>query len=109
MTGIWKPNSKYYTIIDVDQLQEVLESILVQIVGYDSNREWKLEDVCRSHKYLADNKVAISIQVSNPAYTNEGVVLDLMTSEDFDLAKYYFQKEEFLTLEEYRNLVTIEY
>jgi len=107
MTGTWTPKSKYYTIIDVDQLQEILDSILVQIVGYDTDIEWKLEDVCRSHKYLEDNKVAISVQISNPSYTNERVVLDFMTEQDFDLAKYYFQVDEFLTLEEYRELTDI--
>jgi len=108
MTDIWTQKSKYYTIIGVDKLQEILDSILVQIVGYDPDIEWKLKDVCRNHKYIEGNKVAISIQISNPAYTNERCVMDFMTSQDFDLAKYYFQVDEFLTLKEYMELIPIE-
>lgn len=100
MIGTWTPNTNYFTIIELDDLQEILDEMLVAIVRYDPKIEWRLGDVCRNVKYLADNKVAINIQISNPAYTNEEAVLDYINEQDFDLAKYYLQKEKFLTQEE---------
>lgn len=107
MTGEWKEKTHYFTVIEETQLQEVLDEMLVDIVGYDKEDVWILEDVCRHLKYLENSNVAINIQISNPAYVHEGAVLDFVNQEDFDLAKYYFQTNEFLTQEEYNALADI--
>jgi len=107
MTGIWTNNTRYFIKLPQGALLERLGVMLVEIMGYDSETEWELKDVARCIKYLENNEVAIDIQISNSAYINEGAVLSTIDSEMFDLAKYYFQVNEFLTIEEYRELKDI--
>jgi len=111
----YTPNTNYYIKLPVIKLQEILDDMLVDIIGYNPEREWKLEDVCRSLKYLADDEVAINIQISNPQWTehklkdgsviNARGVIGYIDEQDFALAEYYFQTDIFLTQSEYNNLI----
>lgn len=118
MESIWKPNTNYYIKLNVIQLQEILDDTIVNIVGYDPSKKWLLGDVCRGINHLENDEVAINIQVCNPQWTNVELkngsvinalgVLDYINTQDFDLAKYYFKVDKFLTQNEYDNLINID-
>ena len=105
---IWKPNTNYYIELSKDRLKEVIDTMLVKIMGYDAEQEWKLEDVCHNLKYLANGNIACNIQLRNSNYMKSNNVLDYIDSEYFDLAKYYYQTDTFLTEKEYRDLKPLE-
>lgn len=120
MESTWKANTNYYTIIDIEQLEEELGEELISIMKYKTRNDgesWKLKHVVKSPKFLEGNKVAISIQITNATYAdykmsdgtyqNVQAVRNHIDIEDFDLAKYMFEKEEFLNQEEYDELEEI--
>lgn len=118
MISEWKPQSNYYIILPKEALNEVIDEQLVDIVGYKKDKVWTLgatNGVCMHTKFIENDKVAINIQTCNPNFTDvelkDGTTINAFStqswidSEDFDLAKYYFQTNEFLTQEEYDVLV----
>lgn len=86
---------------------ERLDDMLVNIMGYDPEREWVLEDVARCIKYLPNNEVAIDVQISNNIGIDTQRVEDYITTEDFDLVLYMFQVTELMSEEEYKALKII--
>lgn len=114
MESIWKPKTKYYIKLNLGQLKQVLGEMLEGIVKYKPRKDglpWTLEKAMRHAKYITGNKVIISIQITNTGYVeytitngeiiNTEYVLDFIDSEDFDLAKYFFEVDEFMTKAEY--------
>ena len=100
MTDTWEPKTYYYIKLNQVQLKQVLGEVLEGVMEYKPRKDeqaWILEHVSRHVKYLAGNKVAMSIQITNSAYADykmpdetyrnvEGV-LDYINEEDFELAK----------------------
>ena len=120
-TNKWTPKTNYYVELNQGQLKQVLGEVLEDIMKYNPRKdgqEWILEYCMRGVKYLAGNKVAISIQITNAAYVEYEMtdgkyenIMDVITwidEEDFELAKYMFNVEEFLSEEEYKELESIE-
>jgi len=108
MENTWKPKTTYFIKLHKIKLLEILDEIIVSAFDYNPDIEWKLEDVARGIKYLANDEVAINVQISNSSHTKEQWVAGWIDTEDFDLAKYYFQVSEFLSEEEYNALITLE-
>ena len=117
MAGTWTPKTNYFIKLPKVRLMEVLDEIIVSIIGYDPTKVWTLSDVCRGIKYLSKNEIAINIQICNSAWIdvklqdgsriNARGVMNYINQEDFDLAKYYFQVDEFLTQSEYDLLINV--
>ena len=101
MISEWTPKTDYFIKLPVARLQEVLDDVLVSIMGYDPEITYTFEDVCRSIKYLPNDEIAVGIQLRNAGYIKESAVLDYIDEESFQLAKYMYEVEEFLTKEEY--------
>jgi len=108
MIGEWTPNTKYYLKMPTLALQTILPEMVKEKFGYDLEQDWKLEDVCRNVKYLENDEVAISNQIVLPHNLGTECVDKHITEEAFEESKLYFGVEEFLTLEEYRELKQIE-
>lgn len=108
MTGIWTKNTKYYLKMPTLALQTILPEMVKEKYGYDLEQDWKLEDVCRNVKYLENDEVAISNQIVLPALLGTECVKDYITEEAFEESKQYFGVEEFMTLEEYKELIPLE-
>jgi hypothetical protein len=116
MISIWKPKTYYFIKLPVEKLLERLDVMLVDIMGYDPETEWVLEDVARGVKYLANNEMAIGIQINSATSTRDTKRLGIntrgvdkyITSQFFDLAKYMLQVDKFLTEDEYLKLESIE-
>jgi len=101
---IWKPKTNYFIELPKDTLKEILDVMLVDIMGYDNEQEWRFEQVCHNLKYLENGNIACNIQLRNAAYVDSNNVLDCIDAEYYDLAKYYYQTDTFLTEQEYREL-----
>lgn len=107
MESIWKPKTRYFIKLPIEKMKERLDAILVEIMGYDPDKEWILEDVARCVKYLPNNEVAIDIQIRHKSLIESEGVMDWIDSEDFDLAKYMFQVDGFMSKEDYKSLNSI--
>jgi hypothetical protein len=118
---IWTPNTNYFIELPKDTLKEILDVMLVDIMGYnptteledgtivkDNETEWTFEQVCHNLKYLENGNIACNIQLRNANEIDNDNVLTHIDSEYFDLAVYYYQTDTFLTEEQYRALVPLE-
>ena len=107
MVSEWTPKTDYFIKLPVVRLQEVIDEQLSSIMGYDPNLTLTFKDVCRSIKYLPNDEIAVGVQLCNAGYINEGAVQDYIDEESFQLAKYMYEVESFLTREEYMALLPL--